>query len=340
MKEKGLISVIMPVYNGEKYLEAAVKSILNQTYDKFELIIIDDSHHKKCFKIITSLNDNRIKYLIGPKINLASALNFGIKQAKGEFIARMDSDDISDPNRFKLQLETLLVNGWDICGSWIRLFGSDNRLYIYPSSPLEIKYSMLFTCAIAHPTILARSDIFYKYSYNENSCVEDYELWTRMLADNIIFGNVTIPLLKYRRHDEASTALSSKEQISERIKIAKLYGKNFSKEKHLQSFIKLSSGFASSYALSQIITLSDFIFCLVEKKMIKKEMLNKMLPVYFKKTNKVSWNLFLVYLKQLSKYKFSFFSFNTILVLGFSIFPHKNNNIIIKIIKKYIPYSN
>ena len=155
-----LVSVIMPVKDNEKYLSIAIESILTQTYQNIELIIIDDSKYDLCSDIIKSYTNNIIKYFKGPKINLATALNMGIDNSKGEYIARMDSDDIAHQDRILQQVNALKLNSWDICGTWIKQFGNDSRLNTYPSKPEDIKYWMMFTCAIAHPTVLAKSEIF------------------------------------------------------------------------------------------------------------------------------------------------------------------------------------
>ena len=101
MNQKSLISVLMPVYNVEKYLQEAIESILNQTYSNFEFLIINDGSSDKSGEIINSYNDSRIVYLQNNKNKgLVYTLNYGISLAKGEYIARMDGDDISLPDRF------------------------------------------------------------------------------------------------------------------------------------------------------------------------------------------------------------------------------------------------
>lgn len=101
-----LISVLMPAYNAEKYIKEAIESILNQTFSNFEFIIIDDGSIDATEEIIKSFKDSRIVYIKNEKnLGLIKTLNKGISIARGEFIARMDSDDISMPQRFELQLD-------------------------------------------------------------------------------------------------------------------------------------------------------------------------------------------------------------------------------------------
>lgn len=113
----------MPVYNAEKFLKPAIESILNQTFSDFELIIIDDNSNDKTADIIKSYNDNRIKHIVNPnRIGFTNSLNQGLKIAQGDYIARMDADDISDPERFSKEIE-FLENNPDIgvCGSWMKI---------------------------------------------------------------------------------------------------------------------------------------------------------------------------------------------------------------------------
>ena len=97
------ISVLMPTYNAEKYLKEAIESILNQTFTDFELLVIDDCSKDNTRNIVLSYNDKRIRLIDGLQKGLAAALNFGIKIAKGVYVARMDADDIALPERFSKQ---------------------------------------------------------------------------------------------------------------------------------------------------------------------------------------------------------------------------------------------
>ena len=110
MTNMPLISVVLPTFNDSDYLHEAIDSILQQTYTNFELLIIDDSTDSKVRSVVGTFQDPRVKYLIGPHKNLPAALNFGIKCAAGELIARMDGDDISLPDRLKSQLDYLNNN--------------------------------------------------------------------------------------------------------------------------------------------------------------------------------------------------------------------------------------
>ncbi len=197
------ISVIMPVYNTkEEWLREAIESILNQTYKDFEFIIADDGSEEYIENIVNSYKNNeiRIKYLKLKHSGLTATLNAALDEAQGEYIARMDSDDISYPNRFKIQVEFLDNNSkYSIMGSSIEIFGTQNGIWRYPQTPKY--FDFIKGCFIAHPTVMLRREDFKKYNlkYKEGIECEDYELWSRAIR-LLNFYNLNKPLLKYRIH--------------------------------------------------------------------------------------------------------------------------------------------
>ena len=130
MIKKPEISVIMSVYNGMPYLQEAVKSILNQTYKDFEFIIVDDASTDDSLKYLKGINDKRIKILSNEKnLGLAVSLNKALNAARGEYIARMDADDISKPERLHIQLNFMELNPQiDICGSFVSVIDENGKL--------------------------------------------------------------------------------------------------------------------------------------------------------------------------------------------------------------------
>jgi len=305
----------MPTYNAEKYLHVAIKSIQSQTYKNWELNIIDDSNiNIRTLEIINSFKDIRIKYFKGPQKNLAAALNFGIKNSNGDFIARMDADDISLKNRLKFQFDYLQQKKLDICGSSIRLVGNDFRINAYPEKPEEIKFAALFTCPLAHPTVLGKKEFFQKYPYSENFKVEDYELWVRMLKSNVIIGNVPKVLLKYRIHNNSSTAFISDEVIDERVKISKQYFEHFQdffKYEHLEV---LGFGFRKNYSLKEVEQIVLEMGDIYKKKYISGSFFVKMISVYFRKISEKSITNVFYYLRLLNNNKLQISLFELILV--------------------------
>ena len=193
------ISVLMPVYNTEsKYLKTAIESILNQTFKDFEFVIIDDGSTNNVKDVILSYKDNRIKYIEQENQGIAKTLNNGLKIARGEYIARMDSDDISLPERFEKQLSFLEKNpSISVLGTWFETFPNKKTI----TRPFNPKYlDFLESCCMAHPSIMFRKSDFDKYNlrYDENLRVsEDYDLWSRAIKF-LNFANLQETLLKYR----------------------------------------------------------------------------------------------------------------------------------------------
>jgi glycosyltransferase involved in cell wall biosynthesis len=202
MNNPVIVSVVMPVFNTEKYLRFSIESILNQTFTNFEFIIINDGSTDTSREIITSYKDSRIR-LVDNEINigLTKSLNKGIDLASGIFIARMDSDDICLPTRFEKQVDFLYKNEKvDVVGSWFEKFGYYHELIKLPKSNEEIVLKLLLYTTLAHPCVMMRKVIFERYQYKEsNMGAEDYDLWVRM-SKNVTFANLQEILLKYRTH--------------------------------------------------------------------------------------------------------------------------------------------
>jgi len=201
--KKPQISVVMPVYNAEKYLDKAIQSILNQTYKDFEFIIINDGSKDTSLEIITSYQkkDNRIIIVNKKNAGIVAALNDGIKISKGNFIARMDADDVSLLNRFEIQMKYIQDNNLDLCGSWIQLFHNSKLLNIskYPEKHEDIFFRLFFMTSFAHPSVIFRKKIFKKLKY-KNVIAEDYKLFCDIACNDYKLGNVQEILLHYRVH--------------------------------------------------------------------------------------------------------------------------------------------
>ena len=201
-----LISVVMPVYNGENYLSEAIDSILNQTYADFEFIILNDGSTDKTEDIILSYSDPRIVYVKNPEnLQIVKTLNKGISLAKGKYIARMDADDISLPQRFSKQVGFMEANlDVGVCGAWIKTFGEIESIWSMPTEHDEILVTLLFNSCIMHPTaflrksVLSKQNEIYDSQFNK---AEDYELWTRLILETR-FANIPEVLLRYRLLDQ------------------------------------------------------------------------------------------------------------------------------------------
>lgn len=205
-----MISVVMSVFNAEKYLPEAIESILNQTYTDFEFIIINDCSNDGSLHIIEeySLKDKRI-ILINNSANLGLTknLNKAISIAKNKFIARMDADDVSLPDRFEKQLNFFKSNpSIDVLGTYctdIDELGNVIAERRVPNTNKDITRMIHIINPICHPTVMFRKEKLKKISfYNEQyKVVQDYDLWLRCSANNIAMHNLPEYLLKYRIND-------------------------------------------------------------------------------------------------------------------------------------------
>lgn len=199
------ITVLMPVYNTkEEYLREAIESVLNQTFGDFEFLIINDGSTNNAEEVILSYKDARIKYVKNEQnLRLIKTLNKGLELAKGEFIARMDADDISLPTRLEKQIEFFEKHPeTDVLGTWFEWFPK-HKIVKTSTTDKEIKECMLVNSNdIGHPTVMFKKSLVEKFNtkYNENCLhVEDYALWLSLI-DKANFANIQEVLLKYRIH--------------------------------------------------------------------------------------------------------------------------------------------
>ncbi len=217
-----LISVVMPVYNSAVYLSEAIESVLNQTLSDFELIIIYDKSNDDSIAIINQYlqNDSRVKLIYGNNEKLIGALNQGINEARGKFIARMDADDISLPERFEKQVKLMELVGADICGCNLLVINESGKLVdakIMPSSCETFIICLACTVPFAHGSVMMRSSFVKMHAlrYGGAKYAEDYELWIRFYERNAIFANVNEFLFKYRDTDVSLMKQVGKQNQSE-----------------------------------------------------------------------------------------------------------------------------
>ncbi|CAN5188047.1 glycosyltransferase [soil metagenome] len=198
------ISVILPAYNAEEFIAEAIISILKQSYSDFELIIINDGSTDTTTQIISSFSNERI-VLVNHSVNkgLIASLNEGISISKGEYIARMDADDVSYSERFKKQIEFMDKHPeTGILGTSVTYFGKNvvrkNQVILTASE--ELKSRFLFSSPFNHPTVFIRKSVLDKFGFQYNQeyiHAEDYALWYHMLRKTE-FANLNEALLYYR----------------------------------------------------------------------------------------------------------------------------------------------
>lgn len=215
------ISVIMPAYNVEKYVGMAIESILQQTFEDFEFIIIDDASTDQTYDIICKYHDKRIiRIRNNTNLGVAACINEGMSVASSEFIARMDSDDISKPERFKKQIEFMYSNPHlGISGSHMEIIDAEGKFIKEQHKKISneaIKIDLFFGyTSLAHPSIMIRRkamdmhhlryDTAYQYA-------EDYDLYCRS-SHFIALDNYPECLIQYRMHSESVSQKYRQQQI-------------------------------------------------------------------------------------------------------------------------------
>lgn len=200
------VSVIFPVYNGAKYIRTSVRSILEQSFREFELLLINDGSTDETPDILKEFTDPRIRIINNKKNSgLIFSLNRGISEAKGEYLARMDADDESLPNRFAEQVRFLdLHKDVDICGTLMTCFITD-RIYQHRYFNSEdVGAALVFTNPIVHPSVMMRRSIFTEESVQYNSNyphAEDYAMWVQLVGKHK-FAILNSVLIRYGAHDD------------------------------------------------------------------------------------------------------------------------------------------
>lgn len=179
-------SILMPAYNNGKYLNEAIDSMLAQTFTDFELIVLDDGSIDNTQEVVTAYTDPRVVYQRSQQnLGLAHNLNIGLKMARGEFIVRMDGDDISLPNRLQVQIDYLTSHpSIDLCSCGLQKFGQEEDIWLRETDPEEVKITMMFYSPILHATSVWRKASFEKhqlYYRQEAFPAEDYDLWSRAI---------------------------------------------------------------------------------------------------------------------------------------------------------------
>jgi len=212
------ISVIMAVYNGEKFLQQTIDSILSQTFADFEFIIVNDGSTDSTKQILEKNDDKRI-IIIDNESNLGvnKSRNSGIQKARGKYIAITDADDISLPDRFQIQVDFLEKNKYvGVCGTFIKVIDKDGKVqysdWPYSFNSKENYIHFLFNCPLAHSSIMGKRELFLENPYEFHFLVaEDFELWER-LSHKTVLVNIEKVLLLYRIYGE-NTSLKRENEM-------------------------------------------------------------------------------------------------------------------------------
>jgi len=212
------VTVLMSVYNGEKYLREAIDSILNQTFTDFEFLIVNDGSTDRTVEILRSYDDPRIKIVDNEKnIGLTKSLNIGLMIARGEYIARMDADDVSAPERLEKEVEFLETHrDYAVVGSFAKILNEDSEVISFMDRPIEdaqIREFFRRDNGIAHGSAMIRMRCLLDVDFYDESIAraQDYDLWLR-LSEKYKLANIPEYLYMWRKHNENIEAKYIKEQ--------------------------------------------------------------------------------------------------------------------------------
>jgi len=234
----------MPFYNCEKYLDKAISSILNQTFQDFEFIIINDASSDRSDEIIQKyLTDKRIVYIKNrERKGIVYNLNKGIEISKADIIARMDGDDISEPQRLEVQYQFLQRNpNIALVGCFVKLINEKGEICgrkIKPVTYQEIKKDILIYSPFIHPTIMIRKDVFKKVGFYRKQYLwcEDIDLWYRIVFSGFEVANTPQYLLKYRVTDSSVRFKYGKQLALRHFRLRKEIIKRFELKPSLKEY--------------------------------------------------------------------------------------------------------
>ena len=205
------VSALLPVYRAAPdLLRQAINSIMSQTIDDWELIVVEDPSESSASDVLVEFSDPRIRYLANPqRTSFAAQLNRGLAEAKADRVARMDADDICEPHRLEIQLAFLIANPTvDVLGSQLAVIDARGRplgFRRYPESHAEIVSAMRRFCPLAHPAVIYRRQVVVDaggYDESVDATVTDYDLWNRLARSGVRFANCPEALLSYRVHSD------------------------------------------------------------------------------------------------------------------------------------------
>ena len=317
-KMNGLVTLVMPVYNAEKFIREAIDSVIKQTYSNWELIAVNDNSKDDSLVILKEYQeiDSRIKvYSFEENQKPAIVRNFGITKAKGDYIGFIDADDICFEDRLEVQVNFLKNNSnVDLCGGfWLR-FGKNinyEKAYIKEHNE-ELKLAFIYENYIGNSTVLARKEVFLSNVFNpEFVPMEDYELWTRIIMKHNLY-NIQKPLVKYRLHDNniSDTIAVDYEGVKNSIQLKYLKNIGFESDDDELKYLKkgLQIGRAEGYKELEKILFAVHKFeafqnenHFFDKELIQKT-INQNINFYFKRLSSHRLKFMLFILKKQYRY--------------------------------------
>ena len=262
MKDK--ISILLPVFNDEKFIKRAVDSVLNNSYSNYELIIVNDGSTDNSLEIINSIKDERIKVFNKSNSGLIETINYGLKKCKNEIIMRMDGDDEIDKEKITIQLSNFSNSNSILLGTGGSIIDNMSKFKSLVNVP-ENNISILRKMRKMQPSIIHASIMFYKDaiiksgSYDEKfSVAEDYELFYRLSRLGEL-RNIDIPLYKIRKNEENVSVTRSRTQLLNTMIARKLYFDTQTFKVDIEEYSKTKIEIEKSYTFKLINLLNNKI---------------------------------------------------------------------------------
>lgn len=274
------VSVIMSVYNGEAYLAEAIESIINQTFQNWELIVINDCSTDSTAQILADFAQKDARVKVHPNevnLRLPSSLNKAISLCSGKYIARMDADDISLPGRLEKQYKFMEENP-DVSLSSCRFMTVKNGVYASGGAGGRcdsdaIKAMLLVANPILHPGVIAKAEVMKEFCYDTTlTCTEDLELWTRLAMANHKMKILPECLLIYRLHDKQITSTTLERQHTEVLKIQQKYYSSLlqSMDEDMQKFYISGVYFKENASIDRFVKYAKWLKSLANENFDKK----------------------------------------------------------------------
>ena len=232
MKPKPIVSVVMPVLNPHPvYFRQAVESILNQTLQDWELVIVEDPSPHPAAEILKDYPDPRIRHFVNPqRTSLVQQRNRALHEAKADLIACQDADDISEPERLEKQVKFMKSHPEvAVLGTWLRVIDEEGRTLgfrHYPCDHDDIIRAMPLYNPIGQPSVMFRREVALRhggYQYDRVLVASDYDLWCRLAKGGVRFANLPEHLVRYRIHSSAVKSVKLRETLRGTIEIKQLY---------------------------------------------------------------------------------------------------------------------
>jgi glycosyltransferase involved in cell wall biosynthesis len=225
-----LVSFVMPVLNPHPvFFRQAVQSVLGQTHARWELLIVEDGCPPERPDLLDGLHDPRIRYLANPtRTCLRDQLNRGLAEARADLIARLDADDLCEPDRLEKQIAYLAAHPEvAVLGSQLRVIDDRGKVLgfrSYPTGHEDILRAMQWYNALAHPSVLFRKRVITDAGgYRMPGCNEDYELWSRLASRGVRLANHPEPLLRYRLHPAGMKVARLRQMIRGTLEVKNRY---------------------------------------------------------------------------------------------------------------------